>query len=140
MYKPTQREAAMLLLYALQERGHRRGKPLSRARLSQLTLKSLWNREQLTEAWLREVNEWLLSAGWVVIDTGMTYGAIRTAVVENWPRVASKHIEDVLDQVHRGSFDFSKLEPLLQETARTEPIGVRPKTTKRSRKVTRNAT
>jgi hypothetical protein len=133
MYKPTPREAAMLLLYALEERGQRRGKPLTRARLSRLTLNRLWNREQLNEAWLRDVNEWLLSVGWLVIDAEATYGVIKTSVIENWPRVASKRIED-LDQVGRGNFDFSNLEPLLQTQAGTQPATASSAKSSHSRK------
>src|SRR6185437_1235547 len=121
MYKSTPREAALLLLHALKAKGDQRGKPLTRARLSRLTLGRLWNREQLNEAWIRDVNEWLLSAGWLLINAEATYGVIQTSVIESWPRVASKHIED-LDQVGRGNFDFSTLEPLLQAAPRTQPM------------------
>jgi hypothetical protein len=120
MYKPNPREAAMLLLHALKQKGDQRGKPLTRARLSRLTLNRLWNREQLNEAWMRDVNEWLLSAGWLLINAEATYGVVKTSVIENWPRVASKHIED-LDRVGRGNFVFSNLEPLLQTEAHTQP-------------------
>jgi hypothetical protein len=138
MYKPTAREAAALLLQAIEERGERRGKPLTRARLSRLTLTNLWNREQLNEAWIRDVNEWLLSAGWVVIDAGATYGVLKTAVIENWPRVASKHIKEDLNEVSAGNFDFSKLEPLLQATARTKSIAGMPEKRNRSRKASKS--
>jgi hypothetical protein len=110
----------MLLLRALKQKGDQRGRPLTRARLSRLTLNRLWNREQLNEAWMRDVNEWLLSAGWLLINAEATYGVVKTSVIEHWPRVASKHIED-LDLVGRGNFDFSNLEPLLQTQARTQP-------------------
>jgi len=114
MYKPDCREAAMLLLHAIQERGNRRGKPLTRGRLSRVTLKRLWNREQLTEQWLDEVNEWLLSAGWTLVFAGRTFGAVKTEIVENWPRIASKYLDPVIDEVKQGSFDFSQLEHLLK--------------------------
>jgi hypothetical protein len=114
MYKPDCREAAMLLLHAIQERGNRRGKPLTRARLSRVTLKRLWNREQLTEPWLDEVNEWLLSAGWTLVFAGRTFGVLKTDVVENWPRIASKYLNDDIDDVKQGAFDFSQLEHLLK--------------------------
>lgn len=123
MYKPAPREASMLLLQALKQKGDQRGKPLTRARLSRLTLNRLWNREQLNEAWMRDVNEWLLSAGWLLIDAGLTYGVVKTSVIENWPRVASKHIQD-LDQVGRGNFDFSNLKSLLQTQSRTQDATV----------------
>jgi hypothetical protein len=134
MYKPSPRESAALLLRALEERGERRGRPLTRARLSRLTLRDLWNRQQLDEAWLREINEWLLSAGWVLIAAGPTCGVVKTEVIENWPRVASKHIKQDLDRVNRGSFDFSELEPLLQAVPRTQPMTATPANPKRSRK------
>jgi hypothetical protein len=120
MYKPDGREAAMLLLRAIKERGERRGKPMTRARLSRVTLKRLWNREQLTEQWLDEVNEWLLSAGWTLVFAGRTFGAVKTDIVENWPRIASKNLADVIDDVKQGSFDFSRLEDLLKSE---QPLG-----------------
>jgi hypothetical protein len=123
MYKPTGKEAALILLWALEERGQRRGKPMTRARLSRLTLTRLWNRKQLTDAWIHEVNEWLLSAGWVLIEAGATFGVVKTDVVANWPRVASKHTNDVLDQVARGAFDFTRLEHLLTNRT-TEPRSI----------------
>jgi hypothetical protein len=136
MYKPDSREAALLLLRALEERGQRRGKEMTRARLSRVTLKRLWNRENLSELWLNEVNEWLLSAGWTLFYAGTTFGAVKSSIVENWPRVASRHLEDVLDQVSRNSFEFSKLEPLL---TRVESAAVKPGAANRPRKVKRNA-
>jgi hypothetical protein len=138
MYKSTPREAALLLLHALKAKGDRRGKPLTRARLSRLTLGRLWNREQLNEAWIREVNEWLLSAGWLLINAEATYGVVKTSVIENWPRVASRHIED-LDQVGRGNFDFSTLEPLLQAAPRTQPMTATPAKPKSARQRRRRA-
>jgi hypothetical protein len=116
MAKVSSREAALILLYALAERGQRRGKELTRARVSQVSLKRLWNRENLNEAWLAEVNDWLLSAGWTLFHAGTTFGVVKKGVVENWPRIASKRIQDVLDQVASGPFEFGSLEHLLQPT------------------------
>ena len=116
MTKVSSREAALILLYALAERGQRRGKELTRARVSQVSLKELWNRENLNEAWLAEVNDWLLSAGWTLFHAGTTFGVVKKSVVENWPRIAYSRIQDVLDQVASGRFEFEKLEHLLQPT------------------------
>ena len=141
MNKLASREAALILLYALAERGQRRGKELTRARVSQVSLKRLWNRENLNEAWLAKVNHWLLSAGWTLLHTGTTFAVVKKTVVENWPRVASKRIQDVLDQVAGERFEFKKLEHLLQptepsaQTTAETPTGQR----KRSGKSRRNA-
>jgi hypothetical protein len=125
-YKPNARESALLLRRAIEERGERRfralerrgergGKPMTRARVSATTLKRLWNREKLTQYWLDEVNEWLLTAGWILVDAGATFGVVKTGVVQNWPRLASKHLETELEQVRRGKFDFGQLDSLLEE-------------------------
>src|SRR5258708_1967553 len=98
MYKPNGRESALLLLRALEERGERRGKEMTRVRVSRFTLKQLWNRENLTDSWLAEVNEWLLSAGWTLVYAGTTFGVVKTSVVENWPRIASKHLDSVIEK------------------------------------------
>ena len=74
MYKPNAREATLILLRAIEERGERRGSELTRARLSQVTLKRLWNRENLSNSWLAEVDDWLLSADWTLLRAGTTLG------------------------------------------------------------------
>lgn len=76
-YKPTPRECVLLFLLLVRERRDRRGKPTSRARLSEITLKQLWNREVLSRPFLDEVQEWLLAAGWTLIYAGSTYAAIK---------------------------------------------------------------
>lgn len=106
-------QAAILVLRALQERGQRRGKELTRARISGSTLRALGDRETITPQWIDELNEWLLSAGWVLVRAGSTYAAIKTSVVENWPRVAAKHLAKELEEAKLDKFDFSSLLPLL---------------------------
>jgi hypothetical protein len=137
-YKLEAREAALILLYALAERGQRRGKELTRARVSRVTLKRLWNRENLGEAWLAEVNDWLLSAGWTLLHAGSTFGIVKTSIVENWPRIASKRIQDVLDQITAGSFEFDELERLL-EPNEPAPSQLAHKKRKRSAKARERA-
>jgi hypothetical protein len=83
---------------------------------------------------MRDVNEWLLSTGWMVIEASGTYGAIKTEVINNWPRVASKHSKDVLDKVARGDFDFSTLEPLFQMHVQTQPLTASSASSNRSRR------
>jgi hypothetical protein len=114
MNKPSPQEGALLLLRAAEERGDRRGKELTRARLSSLTLQRLFRRESLDEIWLAEVNQWLLSAGWTLFRGGRMFAMVKTSVIENWPRVASKHLEDVLTRVDTADYDFSEIASLLE--------------------------
>ena len=127
------REAALILLYALAERGVRRGKDLTRARVSRVTLKRLWNRENLNEAWLAEVNDWLLSAGWTLLYAGGTFGVVKKSVVENWPRIASKRIQDVVDEAAAGNFNLGKLEHFFASPMSDGPTSSRTLPKKRNR-------
>jgi len=111
--KPSSEQSALMVLRALEERGQRRGKELTRARISGATLKLLCNRETITPQWLDELNEWCLSAGWVLIHAGSTYAAVKMSVIENWPRVAAKHLATELEAVKRGKFNFNSLSRLL---------------------------
>ena len=45
-------------------------KGLTRARLTSRTLKNLCDLEIFTPAWIERVNEFLLKAGWILIDAG----------------------------------------------------------------------
>ena len=87
-------DRALMILTSLDERASRRppGKGLTRARLTSRTLKNLCDLERITPAWIERVNESLLKAGWILIDAGSTYGAIKVSVVENWPRAISSNV------------------------------------------------
>jgi hypothetical protein len=44
---------------------------------------------------------------------GTAYAAVRTSVVENWPRITSKRLSADLLKVAQGAYDFSKLVRLM---------------------------
>jgi hypothetical protein len=111
-YKPTPRECTLLFLHLIEARETETGKSMTRARLSEITLKRLWNRERLTEQFLAEVEEWFLTEGWALVYAGSTYAAVKTDAVQNWPRVSSKRIRADIESVGKGEFDFNKLEEL----------------------------
>jgi hypothetical protein len=112
-HKPDARQCALLLLRLIEERGQRRKEKTTRVRLAELTLKKLWNRKRLTDQFLEEVGEWLLTAGWVLIYASSTFGAVKIDVVENWPRVSFKNLTHEIDQVVRDKFNFDNLEHLM---------------------------
>jgi hypothetical protein len=116
MTELTDRQCALRILGSLKERGDRRtgGKVLTRARFTRLTLKKLCDRETITQAWIDRVNESLMKAGWVLIDAGTTYGAVKVSVVENWPRAISKNL---LANLKNGTSDWNKLEGLMTKEA-----------------------
>jgi hypothetical protein len=116
MSEMTDRQAALMILGSLEERGLRRtgGKVLTRARFTKLTLKKLCDRETITQAWIDRVNESLMKAGWVLIDAGTTYGAVKVSVVENWPRAISKNL---LTNMKNGKSDWNTLERLMSKEA-----------------------
>jgi hypothetical protein len=109
-YKPDGRECALLLLQLIAEREGRRKGNMTRVRLAEMTLKDLWNRELLTDGFLRDVQDWLLAAGWALFYAGKTFGAVKTAAVQNWPRASSTRLTPMLLKVKSGKFNFDDLE------------------------------
>jgi hypothetical protein len=128
----TDSDDAVMILASLQERASRRppGKGLTRARFTRLTLKRLCDRETITQPWIDRVNEFLLKAGWVLIDAGTTYGAVKVSVVENWPRATSKNVMADLAKLKQGKFDIKKREQLMSKDTWETTTHLRPKTKK----------
>ncbi len=112
LYKPESREAALLLLRLIETKDRGSDRPTTRVRLAEITLKRLWNRSRLSDQFLAEVSEWLLTVGWALFFAGSTYAAVRTSAVENWPPISSKRIQTELNAVRAGKFDFAALEYL----------------------------
>ncbi len=113
LHLPDGRQAALLLLRLFELRDGARNKPMTRARLTPPMLKRLWNRRRLSPAFLQDVADWLLVAGWVLFDAGSTYAVVRVPAVENWPRVFTKPIVEDLSKVAAGTYKFSEHEHLL---------------------------
>ena len=108
---PTAQECALLLLRLLEVRDGQ--SPVSRVRLSDLTLRRLFGRNRLGPELLEEVQEWLARGGWTLFSAGSTYAAVRVGAVTSWSRVSSKRMADELKNVRDGSFDFNTLGYLL---------------------------
>jgi hypothetical protein len=117
-YQPTAQECAILVILLVL--GDRSGeqREISRVRLSEITLKRLWGRHRLTEEFLAEVQEWLFRAGWALFYAGTTFAMVKTKAVEGWPRASSKRLQDKLDDVANGQFNFDRYFHLLQEQRR----------------------
>jgi hypothetical protein len=105
--QPDPRQAALLVLHVL------RTKDITRARLTEITLRRLWRRTRISQELVLEVQEYLLHAGWVLFWAGSSYAVIQVGAVEGWPRISSKRISEELRDVAIGRFDFDALEPLL---------------------------
>jgi hypothetical protein len=114
-HQPSARECALLILRLMQVREKElEGREVSRARISQSTLRTLCSRSQITNDLLLEVQEFLLAAGWCLFCAGPTHFAIiRRKAVEGWARISSGRIKDDLTKVQQGQFDFAPLEPRL---------------------------
>lgn len=104
---PDAQECAILLLL-LARSGENRSKEITRFRLSEITLKRLWHRSRITDEHLKDVQEWLLRAGWTIFFAAGLYAMMRVDVVENWIRLSSKRLADELKQVTDGTFDYEK--------------------------------
>src|SRR5215213_8184342 len=90
-----------------------RGKEILRLRIAEISLKRLWGRRRISPEFVEDVAEWLSGAGVTLFFAGSTYAAVKTSVVESWPRITSKRINADLQAVAQRAYDFSKLEHLL---------------------------
>lgn len=117
--RPTEWQVALLILRMVQareaefqERGLER--KVSRARISQNTIRRLCGRSQISNDFLTEVQEYLLAAGWALFYIGPTYyGMIKLESVQGWSRISSKRIAGDLNEVQRGEFEWKKYKKLL---------------------------
>jgi hypothetical protein len=113
-HRPTGRQCALLILRLMQVREQEVDREVSRARISQNTLRRLCGRSQITNDLLLEVQEFLLAAGWALFCVGPTYFAIiKIKAIEGWSRISSNRIKDELTAVSHGKYDFEELEPML---------------------------
>jgi len=120
--RPTEWQVALLILRLIQareaefrERGLER--KISRARISQNTIRKLCIRSQISNDFLIEVQESLLAAGWIFFCIGPThYAIIKLESVRGWSRISSKRIADDLNEVRSGTFTWKKYKELLMPT------------------------
>ena len=103
----------MLIVHLLTRKQGEATKEVTRARLSEITLRRLFGRQRISPELLLEVQEWLFRVGWVLFSAGTTYAVVKIKVVKGWGRISSNRIKDDLEKVVMGEFDFSSLEHLL---------------------------
>jgi hypothetical protein len=95
-----------------EDRGLKR--TVSRARLSQNTIRKLCGRGEIPKDFLLEVQEYLLTAGWALFCIGPThYAIIKLVSVQGWSRISSKRIAKELELVPRREFPWKRYEHLL---------------------------
>jgi|ERR1035437_4207551 hypothetical protein len=119
--RPDERQCAMLIAHLLATKQSEVEKEVTRARLAEITVRRLFRRQRITPAFLVEVQEWLLRAGWVLFFAGTTYAVVKIKVIDGWGRISSKRIGEDLDQVARGHFKFHEIEKLLLVSAADTP-------------------
>jgi hypothetical protein len=114
-HQPSARECALLILRLMQARADEvMEREVSRARISQSTLRTLCGRTQIPNQLLLEIQEFLLAGGWVLFCVSTShFGVIKKKAVEGWARISSGRIKDEIAAVSLGTYDFGRLEPLL---------------------------
>ena len=90
-------------------------KPVTRCRISEMTMRRLFSRKLIGADFLMEVQNWLFQAGWVLFFAGDSYALVKLGVVNGWMRIGSKRVKPTLSEVARGTFNFQALERLLVE-------------------------
>src|SRR4051794_31857014 len=89
---PRAHQRPLLVLHLIHAKEQERGKQLLRLRIAEISLKRVWGRRRISPEFVEEVAEWLSGAGVTLFFAGSTYAAVKTSVVESWPRVTSKRI------------------------------------------------
>lgn len=113
---PDAQECAILLLWLIELRNREpESPPVSRVRLSELTLRRLWGRDRISPELLEEIQEWLWRGGWSLFFARTTYAAIKTSAALSWSRLSSKRMAEELKLVRDGAFDFSRHVDLLRD-------------------------
>ena len=116
---PTSQQSALLIALLidarekeLESKGGRRR--ISRARISQNTIRKLCRRAHLPDSFLQDLQLQLLAAGWALFCASPShFGVVKVESVQGWGRISSKRIARHLDQVARGSFPWKEYEHLL---------------------------
>ncbi len=104
----------MLILHLVDKKsGEPSSKPVTRCRLSEMTVRRLFNRKLIGADFLMEVQNWLFQAGWVLLFAGDSYALVKLSVVTGWICIGSKRVATALSEVARGTFNFQALEHLL---------------------------
>ena len=90
LHQPTAHECALLVLRLLQAKIDEAGRSVTRARLSELTLRKLWVRSRVTDDLLHDVQEILIHGGWALFWAGASFAVMKLDVVEGWGRISWK--------------------------------------------------
>ena len=113
--RPDERQCAMLIahLLAAKQQDLPDNRELTRARLSEITLRRLFKRRRISPELLADVQEWLFRVGLVLFFAGTTYAVVKMKTVDGWGRISSERIRGDLDKVDEGGFAYDALEYLL---------------------------
>jgi hypothetical protein len=98
------RERALNILKVLYGKQDEIKREVTRARLTELTLRRLWHVTRVTDDVLRPVQELLLRSGWALFWARSSYAIIKIKAVEGWVRISSQRIATELDQQKLGQF------------------------------------
>jgi hypothetical protein len=132
-YMPDARECTLLLLRLIQAKEIESNGPVSRFRISELSLQRTWGRRRITPDFIEAVNEWLFRADRVIFYAGSSYGVLLTDAVESWIRLSSHRVAAEVEEVLAGAYDFKKIEDLLGGAVEVneEEANARPKIVRR---------
>lgn len=111
---PSPFQCCLLIRRLVESWNEDRGTKATRFRVSDLTLKRVCCRPRLDAAFVLDLQDYMIRAGWALFYVGRSYALIKLDSVEKWPRPGSKRIRNDLESVARGEFDFSTLAALFE--------------------------
>ena len=114
-HRTTDQVVSMLKLVLL-ERQAQLGRPITRARISQDSIRKLCGRGQLSLKRLNDLQEALLCSGWALFCISFNYFAIvRLSSVEGWARISTSRLHSYFLEDGKGIAGVeTRLEKLLE--------------------------
>ena len=116
IYRQSAAEAAILAIFLIREFDREKAKMTTRARISESTLRIIANRRRLSGAFVDDWTDELAILGWSAFPVGDRFGMIRNDTADCWPRIASKRIQPVLQDLRRGDRTmWSRIEAVVED-------------------------
>ena len=110
VWKPTPQQAASLLLHLIGGYEAETGRRVTRARLSQTTVRKACGRSFLRTKFLLSLQDQLIDLGWILfVSDDNNFGIISGAAVNTWRRVGGHRLDGPIAELRKGGFDYASL-------------------------------
>lgn len=118
-------EGATALVAAVKKAAERRGRDdnLPRGRFTLAAFLACIRRPLLTPSYVEDLRVELLKRGYAMIDLGDVVALVPESSVRRWTRVRTDTVDEVVDQIEKGKFDFAAQDAAIATMLGSAPSG-----------------